>query len=1301
MARAWKIVRRGILISSVLFVLLVVGAALFLQTEQFRTLAREQLVDTLNTTLKGHVSLDRIEGTLWGSLILHNFKLEYEGQTLVHVPQLIARYALQPLLDGRVEVSEISVVEPTISIEQDAEGTINLLEAVSLITPQEDEEQDSASTLIVNLESIIIEKGRIAFRLPDQLYQLVETDLGAQVDLVPAGLTAHVRRFATRLEADGLPPLRLETVATYQNAQTPPSVDIQQALLRTDHSQLQLSGVIQDVDNVDALEANIELALKKLAVADIVQLVPDAPLKHDISGTVEVTGQLSDLHSAFVLNTADATIEADLQADLSQQEPRYQGTVHLHQIALPQLVDAGDVRVVVNGTVQAQGVGASLPLLDAKTELTLTELQVGDLQLGTLALQGSLANEVARVTGELTGVVGHATWQGQLALPEPPRYSLSLAANRLSLQKVAPKAAADQQSLSGELNLQANVQGQGFALETMTTQADVIIQPSTLGPVAIKHGRFVAQLADGRIRLSEGTLTTPDASIQLEGELGTALEEVGQLSYALQIDRLAPWLSLAGQEGSGKLALKGKAEGSLENLQTQGRLTAQRLQLPGVKLSKADIQFTAEQIGQAQPLAAVKIGLHDLDAGMLVQKIDADVQLLPTQLPSDQRVQLAVTVQETPHRHHRLQAEILAHAQHITAQLADLSLASPIGAWRLAQPVTIQYQPSEASGITIDRFVLANTNNPAQQLSLHGALTTNGSQDLQLQVADFSLSSLKDFLPPQPAIDGVFSADIQLAGTAAAPTLQGQASLTGIQIAGQAYQGLSTTVDYRNKKAKLDLTFQQDAEHALQATGSLPLDLSWANGFQSTLLGDPQFRAHSDGLNLAFLNAFSGKAVHDIAGEFHLDLEAHGPAKNPLLNGSFALTGGQVRVKPLGLKIAPMTLEGTLSPEQIVITQLLAKARKGTLSANATVALQDYQPDTLTVRLKADHWPAIWTHQYRVEIDSEITADGPLRAPNVNGHIDVWEAVLRPELSFLSAQPLSRDETITIRPTAAAPPVGHEQEEAAGPEAESGPDILSNLALLLTLNLHHNSRVLHQNANIALAGGIEVKKKRGEDPRVAGTIELERGWAGFQGRRFVLDRGKIIFSGGTQVNPQLDILAQYKHADYLIDAVVGGTGEEPSLDLRSDPPLEQADILAVLLFGKPASALGKGEQADLQQQAVSLTSGYAASTIGRSVSDALGLDELGLDLSDVDFSGGRVGFGRNLNRKTRISASQSVGGEEGQEVAIDYAIAPDWDFRTTTSSKGSSGADIIWRKRTWDPLGKALLSVLKLDWLWK
>lgn len=73
----------------------------------------------------------------------------------------------------------------------------------------------------------------------------------------------------------------------------------------------------------------------------------------------------------------------------------------------------------------------------------------------------------------------------------------------------------------------------------------------------------------------------------------------------------------------------------------------------------------------------------------------------------------------------------------------------------------------------------------------------------------------------------------------------------------------------------------------------------------------------------------------------------------------------------------------------------------------------------------------------------------------------------------------------------------------------------------------------------------------------------------------------------------------------------------------------------MLLSGKPASVLEKGEELDLQREAVALTSGYAAATLGRSVSDALGLDTLGIDLSGL--------LVVSLNIALRIGPSRGTG----------------------------------------------------------
>ena len=74
---------------------------------------------------------------------------------------------------------------------------------------------------------------------------------------------------------------------------------------------------------------------------------------------------------------------------------------------------------------------------------------------------------------------------------------------------------------------------------------------------------------------------------------------------------------------------------------------------------------------------------------------------------------------------------------------------------------------------------------------------------------------------------GMLSAKAQISGTAAAPEVTASVRLTDASFAGQAYGGAVADVGYQNRKASLRLTVQQDATHALNGAGTLPLNLSW------------------------------------------------------------------------------------------------------------------------------------------------------------------------------------------------------------------------------------------------------------------------------------------------------------------------------------------------------------------------------------------------------------------------------------------------------------------------------------------
>jgi translocation and assembly module TamB len=284
---------------------------------------------------------------------------------------------------------------------------------------------------------------------------------------------------------------------------------------------------------------------------------------------------------------------------------------------------------------------------------------------------------------------------------------------------------------------------------------------------------------------------------------------------------------------------------------------------------------------------------------------------------------------------------------------------------------------------------------------------------------------------------------------------------------------------------------------------------------------------------------------------------------------------------------------------------------------------------------------------------------------------------VRPDLAFLakSSTPVKRDQTIVL-----VNRDGIERETTGKKpgEGSNDSDLFKNLSLDLNVRAPRNLWVRHPDAVVEFRGDIRATKGPGQELQLVGTSEIIRGWAGFQGRRFEFVRGEFRFIGGGKIDPVLDIVAQHRLPQYRVYAVVGGSAEKPSLTLRSEPSLDQADILALLVFGKPTGELSRGEEASLKQSAVDLASGFAATKIGAAVAEAIGLDTLGGDLNVED---GRIGYGRYLGERTYVTAGQDLDGEEGQEVTIEYQIGRDWKIESSTTSKGSSGVGIIWHKR--------------------
>src|SRR6185437_9248421 len=361
----------------------------------------------------------------------------------------------------------------------------------------------------------------------------------------------------------------------------------------------------------------------------------------------------------------------------------------------------------------------------------------------------------------------------------------------------------------------------------------------------------------------------------------------------------------------------------------------------------------------------------------------------------------------------------------------------------------------------------------------------------------------------------------------------------------------------------------------------------------------------------------------------------------------------------------------------------------GSIDAHGQVAMQNYRPGDIKAAISLADWPAIKNQQYRATANGQINIAGTASAPAITGNIEVINALLRPNIGFLTSGPPPPDPTIHMishmsapkpRPTVGrsscpSPPNVAPPALASAKPAGKNPNTQQALSIDMRVRLRRDIWVKQENGTAELTGDVRVKKDGAGPLRLIGDVETVRGWLSVMGKEFKVTQAKVTFTGGVPIDPGLDITADYKAQQYLVHVIVGGTANQPTLSFKSEPELEQADILSVLLFGKPTDQLSGGERTDLKSRASEVATGFAASQVAQQVSQALGLEEMGIELRQT---GSGVGVGSYLGQNTYASFSQDFSQQGGQRVDLEHYLTRHLEVDTDTTSRGDRGADIIW-----------------------
>jgi autotransporter translocation and assembly factor TamB len=321
----------------------------------------------------------------------------------------------------------------------------------------------------------------------------------------------------------------------------------------------------------------------------------------------------------------------------------------------------------------------------------------------------------------------------------------------------------------------------------------------------------------------------------------------------------------------------------------------------------------------------------------------------------------------------------------------------------------------------------------------------------------------------------------------------------------------------------------------------------------------------------------------------------------------------------------------------------------------------------------------------RARADLEIDIEGPASKPHVDGRIEIQNGVLRIPEEQKNLHPTSGTallwETEGYRPTrelseGARLPVT-DVDLVAGEEAAAPPQIDLDVAVEIPSGLWIQGRGLE----VELAGQLQLTQKDSALPTVAGELSASRGQLVFLGRTFMVERGGVVFYGGDEINPSLDLALTTRIKETLIRILFQGTAQKPELVLESEPEMTEGDIMAYLLFGRPIDQLDSGQMDLLEKRASDVASSYAIAQLQGRISQQLGVDMVTIRPSNADSRRSALVIGKYLSRRALVKYEQALESAADFFINLEYFLSSSFKLETFIGPQSQSGIEANWSRQ--------------------
>ena len=609
--------------------------------------------------------------------------------------------------------------------------------------------------------------------------------------------------------------------------------------------------------------------------------------------------------------------------------------------------------------------------------------------------------------------------------------------------------------------------------------------------------------------------------------------------------------------------------------------------------------------------------------------------------------------------------------------------------WHLGVPAEILAD----EGIRIRYFVLESQD---QEITLDGILNPDGEQRLGLSLYNVDLAPFTDVLG-FPGLGGLASADLFFHGPATAPELEGSLSLI-VNSEDERVGDVFARIRYGDNGLNTDAQFTHVDGSTLSMSGLLPLDLRLKKQ-EEVSFPEASLTLQANRFNIGWINPFlSQEEISNVQGNLTADIGIAGSRSAPDMVGEFSLSDGYAEL-PL-LKIAPTAfqMEATLAGNTVDVQRLNAESGRGMVEGRGQIILTGPGQEDLDLTVELEDFRVVNTSPYAADVTGSLGFGGTVRRPVLTGHIEMANAVIRPQdvpvglsdgmIHFTETDLQMLEQYFNIRAS------------VWDTTTYSLVDALTmdiSVGIPGTVRLHS---LQNPEMNVLLSGSVALHKEPYQEQELQGTVSIipELSYLRQFGRRFDIRRGRVTFAGPA-TNPFFDLQAALdipnrsgRDAPVTILLDAAGRLQEPeslALELRSEPvQLDRADMISYMATGRPAADAFQLGGGSVLQSGGDLAMRQLSSLVAGAAGAGLGLDVVQID---PEAAGGvTVTAGKYVSRKlfasvkwpiTKESTATSTTIESNKELVIEYALYP-WLLARMRGDAGALGLSLLYQY-TW------------------